>query len=129
MNFKCKELTITDEPDFGCTVQFSDTKDKGYVENMTVEEALKQSGKYLSIQRSYQEDIDEDDYYSIETSESDIELSHLDKIYINIHNDKINIYWSGNSLDIGLQLLENEIQHLKKILKKRFREKIIVTEN
>ena len=128
MNFKCVELSITDDPDFGCTIRFSDTKDKEYDENQTIEEMMTSNDKYFLIQRSYPEDLYENDFYSIETSESDIELSYLDKILIELNEDNIKINWSGDRVEIGLKLEENEIKYLRKILKKRFKERLILIE-
>ena len=128
MNFKCVELSITDDPDFGCTIRFSDTKDKEYDENQTIEEMMTSNDKYFLIQRSYPEDLYENDFYSIETSESDIELSYLDKILIELNEDNIKINWSGDRVEIGLNLEENEIKYLRKILKKRFKERLILIE-
>ena len=47
MNFKCVELRITDDPNFGCTIRFSDTKDKEYDENQTIEEMMTSNDKYF----------------------------------------------------------------------------------
>ncbi len=127
MNFKCEELTICDDPEFGCTITFSDTKDKGYDENQTIEEWLNPQGKYLSMQRSYPEEFDEDDFYTLETSESNIELGYRDKILINMNKQKIKIQWSSEEVEIGLQKLDEEAYHyLEKILNERFAEKVII---
>jgi hypothetical protein len=128
MNFKCIELTITDDPDFGCTIQFSDTKDKGYDEDQTIDEIINSKDKYFLIQRSYPEDLYENDFYYIETSESGTELGYSDKILIELSKDKIKLQWSGDKVEIGLNVEEIEILHLRKMLKKRFKEKIILTE-
>jgi len=128
MNFKCVELRITDNPNFGCTIRFSDTKDKEYDENQTIEEMMTSNDKYFLIQRSYPEDLYENDFYHIETSESDVELSYLDKILIEFSEDNIEIQWSGDKVEIGLNVEENEIKLLRKILKKRFKERIILIE-
>ncbi len=128
MNFKCIELTITDDPNFGCTIQFSDTKDKGYDENQTIDEIINSKDKYFLIQRSYPEDLYENDFYHIETSESDTELGYLDKILIELSKDTIKLQWSGDKVEIGLNVEEMEILHLIKMLKKRFKKKIVLTE-
>jgi hypothetical protein len=128
MNFSCIELMITDDPDFGCTIQFSDTMDKGYDENQTINELINSKEKYFLIQRSYPEDLYENDFYHIETSETDTELGDSDKILIELSKDKIKIQWSGDKVEIGLNIEENEVLHLRKMLKKRFKEKIILTE-
>ena len=127
MNFKCEELTISDDPEFGCTITFSDTKDKGYDENQTIEEWLNPQGKYLLVQRSYPEEFDEDDFYTLETSESNIELDYRDKILINMNKQKIKIQWSSEEVEIGLQNLDKEEYHyLEKILNERFTGKVII---
>ena len=127
MNFKCEELTISDDPEFGCTITFSDTKDKEDDENQTIEEWLNPQGKYLLMQRSYPEEFDEDDFYTLETSESNIELDYRDKILINMNKQKIKIQWSSEEVEIGLQKLDEEEYHyLEKILKERFIEKVMI---
>jgi len=78
MNFSCIELIINDDPDFGCTIHFSDTKDKGYDENQTIDEIINSNEKFFSIQRSYPEELYENDFYHIETSESDTDLGYSD---------------------------------------------------
>lgn len=128
MNFKCVELKIADDPNFGCTIQFSDTKDKEYDENQIIEEMMTSNDKYFLIQRSYPEDLYENDFYHIETSESNVELSYMDKILIEFSEDNIEIQWSGDKVKIGLNVEENEIKLLRKILKKRFKERIILIE-
>ena len=128
MNFLCIEITIIDDPDLGCTIHFSDTKDKGYDENQTINEIINSKEKYFSIQRSYPEELNDNDFYHIETSESDTDLGYSDKILIELSKDKIKIQWSGDYVEIGLNVEEIEVLHLRKMLKKRFREKIIITE-
>jgi len=115
---------ITDDPDFGCTIQFSDTKDKGYDENQTINEIISSKEKYFLIQRSYPEELYENDFYHIETSETDTELGDSDKILIELSKDKIKIQWSGDKVEIGLNVEEIEVSHLQKMLKKRFKEKL-----
>jgi hypothetical protein len=129
MNFICEELSITDDPDFGCTIQFSDTKDSGYVENQSIDELINSDKKYFLIQRSYPEELYENDFYHIETSESDTELGFCDKLVIQLNRDKIKIQWCGDMVEIGLKLDERESSRLRKTLKTRFKEKIIMIEN
>lgn len=128
MNFSCVELRITDDPDFGCTIQFSDTKDKGYDDNQTIYELINSKEKYFLIQRSYPEELYENDFYHIETSESNTELGYSDKILIDLSRDNIKIRWSGDIVEIGLDVEEMEVLHLRKMLKKRFKGKILLTE-
>lgn len=129
MNFICEELSITDDPNFGCTIQFSDTNDPGYVENQSIDELINSDRKYFLIQRSYPEELYENDFYHIETSESDTELGYRDKLVIQLNKYNIKVQWGGDMVDIGLNLEERELSRLRKTLKTRFKEKIIMIEN
>jgi len=129
MNFVWEELSITDDLDFGCTIQFSDTKDTGYVENQSINELINSDNRFFLIQRSYPEDLYENDFYHIETSESDTELGFRDKLVIQLNRDKIKIQWCGDIVEIGLKLDERELSSLRKTLITRFKEKIIMIEN
>jgi len=128
MSFTCIELGITDDPDFGCTITLSDTKNKKYAEFQILDHVIDFKEKYLLIQRSYPEARYENDYYYIESSETDVELDYRDKIVIYFLQDKLKIQWSGAEVLINLELEEKEISHLRKTIKKRFKEKVILIE-
>ena len=81
MDFECKILTIDDDPEYGCTVKFCDTIED-YDESDDTEVYFFTKSKYLLIQRSYPEDETEIDWYTIETSESEIDYSQKDKMYV-----------------------------------------------
>ena len=123
IDFICKNLSITDDPDFGCTVEFSDS-----LENKTeeIDDIINSTEKYLLIQRSYPEDIDEIDWYTVEASENETELNQKDKIIIKIKRSLFEISWSGSKLIIGLELGDSEYNKLKKTLQKKFKDKIIL---
>jgi len=123
MNFKCEQLTITDDPDFGCTIKFSDSEKK-HDENTPIEEILHSKKKYLLIQRSYPEDEYENDWYSIESSESDTELNYKDDMIIRLRRDSFEIIWTGEQLNIGLKITDKEYLQLEEILKTRFKERV-----
>jgi len=123
VDFICKNLSITDDPDFGCTVEFSDSLDN---ENENINYIINSTEKYLLIQRSYPEDIDEIDWYTVETSENETELNQKDKIIIKLKRNLFEINWSGSKLIIGLELSDSEYNNLNKILKSRFKDKIIL---
>jgi len=123
VDFICKNLSITDDPDFGCTVEFSDTIDN---ENESIDYIINNTEKYLLIQRSYPEDRDEIDWYTVETSENETELNQKDKIFIKLNSSLFEINWSGSKLIIGLELTNSELNDLNKILKTRFKDKIIL---
>ncbi len=123
VDFICKNLSITDDPDFGCTVEFSDTIDN---ENESIDYIINNTEKYLLIHRSYPEDRDEIDWYTVETSENETELNQKDKIFIKLNSSLFEINWSGSKLIIGLELTNSELNDLNKILKTRFKDKIIL---
>ena len=123
VDFICKNLSITDDPNFGCTVEFSDS-----LENKTeeIDDIINSTEKYLLIQRSYPEEIDEIDWYTVETSENETVLNQKDKIIIKIKRSLFEISWSGSKLIIGLELGDSEYNKLKKTLQKKFKDKIIL---
>ena len=129
MNFICEELSITDDPDFGCTIQFSDTKDPGYIENQSINDLLYSDIKYLLIQKSYPEEQYDNDFYHIETTETDTELGYRDMLVIHLYKDKIKIEWCGDIVEIGLKLDDKMLSKLRKIFNTRFKDKIILIEN
>ncbi len=125
MNFNCEELTINDDPDFGCTIKFSDSKETDN-EFTPIEELLHPKDKYLLIQRSYPEDEYENDWYTVESSESDISLSYKDNIYVRLRKDLIEINWSGEQLKIVLSLPDKEYRNLEKTIKSRFKDRLVL---
>lgn len=127
MDFECKQLTIDDNSDFGCTIIFRDTI-KTHEEIITIEELLNPSetGKYLLMQRSYAEDEDETDWYTIETSEKEIDFSQKDMMYITLSQKIFKIYCANATIVIALNLTKEEYNRLDKTLRKRFREKVVM---
>lgn len=125
MNFECKKLNITDDPDFGCTIEFTDTIEQ-QTENMTIEELFNSKTKYLLIQKSYPEDEDENDWYTIETSESDIDFNQKDKMLVTLGPEKFELNYSGELIVIGLNISDKEILNLEKTLRSQFKEKVIL---
>jgi hypothetical protein len=108
---------------FGCTIEFSDSIDDG---NESIEDIIKSTEKYLLIQRSYPEDFDESDWYTVETSECETELNQKDKIIIKLKRNLFEINWSCAKLIIGLDLNDSEFNNLDRVLKKRFKDKVIL---
>lgn len=125
MNFECKQLTITDDPDFGCTIEFNDTIEN-YNENMSIEELMNSTGKYLLIQRSYPEDEYETDWYTIETSETKIDFNQKDSMHVKLNRKEFEIYCSGVSISIGLTLTDKEYLKLDMTLRTRFKDKVVM---
>ena len=128
MNFECKKLDITDDPVFGCTIEFTDTIETDS-EDMTIEELYSPTVKYLLIQRSYPEEVDEKDWYTIETSEANINFSQKDKMYVTLSPNRFEIYCSGEKIVIGLNLSEKKYKTLEKTLKNQFREMVVLLKN
>ena len=124
MNFICKELIITDDADFGCTITFTDSIESDNTEK-SMSEIINPNERFFTIQRSYPEDYDEIDFYHIETSESDTELGYKDQIIFYLNNKSIKIQWCSDEIEIGVDLDKKEIARLKRKIKSRFRERII----
>ncbi|TAJ12285.1 hypothetical protein DMA11_13625 [Marinilabiliaceae bacterium JC017] len=122
------ELSITDDPDFGCTVQLSDTKDEEYQKELTMEQIMNSKEKYLLLQHSYPEEYDNTDFYYLETTETDTELGDNDRMMINMSKNEISFQWAGDQVNIGLNLKDAEYNYLKEILENRFQSKIFLTE-
>ncbi|MEA3436862.1 MAG: hypothetical protein U9R43_10395, partial [Thermodesulfobacteriota bacterium] len=67
MKINCIEISINDE-ELGCQVTFSEHKGLGEeAAEMSVQEIIDSTGKYLLIQRSYPDYEDESDYIYFET--------------------------------------------------------------
>lgn len=126
MNFICKQLTISDDADFGCTIEFSDSIDEGYQENQSLADLMNPKDKYFLVQRSYPEDFDEDDFYHVETTESDIELSYKDKLYFELNPKRVEIRMAYDVITIGLNLEPEEYKGLKKVINKSFKDFIVL---
>jgi hypothetical protein len=125
LNFECKQLDITNDFDFGCTISFSDTIEK-FNENQTIEELIKSQEKYLLIQRSFPEDEDGIDWYTIESSEIEINFSQKDDIYVKLCKKEIEINCSGITMVIGLKLSDKEYSKLDNTLRSCFKDKVVM---
>ena len=120
MNFHCETLSITDDPDFGCTISFSEGKTENE-QFKSMNELLHPTEKYLLIQRSYPEDEDETDWYTVESSEDSSGFSQNEKIVIwKLNKELIEISWGGASVTIGTDLSDKRITESKQMLKQRF---------
>ena len=125
MSFKCKQLSITTDPDFGCTIEFSDTKDQND-ENKTVEELMHPTKKYLLIQRSYPEEEFENDWYTIESSEIDIDYNQKDNMYVKLNQNEFEIYCSGVTINVSINLNDEEFSKLDMTLRTIFKDKVVI---
>lgn len=114
MNFKCKELTISDEY-LGCTITFSDTIKQEFYENHDYDE-INENEKYLMLQRTYPEDEFENDYYTIELS--DFEKSgELKEFKIKLDRNIFKIEWDSKKTEIELDIDNKKYDRLVKALK------------
>jgi len=104
-------------------LNYSESSDEQF---KTEEEIMNSGEKYLLIQRSYPEEYDDMDYYSIETSETDTELSPRDKMIVEISHEKFKIDWSGDHLEIGLNLTDKEQQELRNAFEDTFKDRTIL---
>jgi hypothetical protein len=123
-NFQCIELTIQNE-EFGCTVTFSDSKSADD-QFKTEEEIMNSNEKYLLIQRTYAEDEYDKEHYHIESSESNANFDPHEKIIISINHNRLEAKWSGEEVLIGLNLKNQELENLLRVLKSEFKERITI---
>lgn len=114
-------MTITDDPDFGCTIDFCDT-----VEEQAVEELFNPRSKYLTIQKSYPDEEYDNDWYSIETSEGDLEFNQRDLLYVTLNREIFRLDCFIESIVIGLNLSEDEFIKLDKTLRNQFKDKVLL---
>jgi len=109
LNFKSKHLSISDEP-FGCTITFSDTVEKGYSNEINMDE------KYLMLQRTYGEDEFENGYYTIELSDFE-QSKDLEEFRIDLNRNLFKMEWDSNKAEIELCIDDEEFVKLKEALK------------
>ena len=122
INFQCIELTIQNE-EFGCTVTFSDSKSADD-QFKTEDEIMNSNDKYLLIQRTYAEDEYDKENYHIESSESNANFDPRKKIIMSINHKRLEAKWSGEEVLIGLNLKNQELENLLRILDSEFNERI-----
>jgi len=115
MKFDCKEISISDE-ELGCQVSFSENEDLGSeTENMTVNEIMESTGRYLLIQRSYPEDDFESDYYYYETHDENL-CGVLDDFEISLQRNCFELKLPIEKIYISLKPTEKEYAELKRVL-------------
>lgn len=114
-------MTIYDDPDFGCSIEFSDA-----IEEQTVEELFNPRSKYLTIQKCYPDEEYDNDWYTIETSEADIEFNQRDLFYVTLSREIFRLDYFIESVSIGLNLSEKEFKKLEKTLRNQFKDKVFL---
>lgn len=122
MKFDCKNLLIVDEA-FGCSVTFSEKNGGGIdQQNMTLNELIKYSGKYLMLQRTYaksnsENDQIEEDYLYIETEDPN-KSGELTNFIVNVSPTNISIAYNKDLIEIQLNLDEPSFEKLKQLIRK-----------
>lgn len=114
MNFKCKELSISNE-DLGCTITFSDTIEKEFYKTHRYDE-INEDEIYLMLQRTYPKDDYEKDYYYIELSDFD-RSGELNDFTIELNENSFKIEWDTNKSGIKIDINQEEFEKLKEALK------------
>lgn len=115
MRINCIEISISDE-ELGCQVTFSEKKDLGEnAANMTVQEIIDSTGKYLLIQRSYPEFEDESEYIYFETHNEEFagELSDYEMV---LSRERFELKIIDGKIEVSINPTDKEYTELKKIL-------------
>lgn len=111
MEFECKEIRISDE-ELGCTVTFSDTEDKGYIENQSTAEIIDSNEKYLLLQRKFPEnEFEKDNSCYIESSNFETS-GHFTDFKILLSGNEINVNWENHKVRIRLKINADEFREL-----------------
>ncbi|MFO7883153.1 MAG: hypothetical protein R6U52_11535 [Kosmotogaceae bacterium] len=113
MNFKCKELSISDEP-LGCIITFSDTIEKEFYQNHGYDQII-ENEVYLMLQRTYTEDDSGKDYFYIEFSNFE-KSGKLDDFRIELDRNIFKIEWESYKSEIGIDINQKQFEKLKKAL-------------
>jgi len=115
MKFDCKEISIIDE-EFGCTLTFSENVDDGIAQmNMTTDELMNSSGKYLMLQRTYPEDEFDKDYYYIEMSDFD-KSGEFEDFTIDLYRRQFLMTYCDNLFEIGINIDDKKFENLMVVL-------------
>lgn len=119
MKFNCKEISINDG-DLGCQIHFSENADLGSKSaNMSLKELMESTGKYLLIQRLYEEDDFENDYESgnsyYETHDKNL-CGDLGNFELELSRHCFVLKFPTESIEISIQPTEKEFTELKTLL-------------
>ena len=115
MKINCIEISINDE-DLGCQVTFSENRSLGEeAAEMSVQEIINSTGKYLLIQRSYPDFEDESDYIYFETHDEELsgELSDYEMV---LSREQFELKLIDGKIEVLINPTEKEYSELKKIL-------------
>ena len=115
MKLNCVEISINDE-ELGCQVTFSEKKSLGEeAANMSVQEIIDSTGKYLLIQRSYPEDEYESDYIYFETHDEQFagELSDYEMV---LSKELFELNLLNENIEVLINPTDKEYSELKKTL-------------
>lgn len=115
MQIKCIEISITDE-ELGCEVTFSEKKDLGEdLLNMSVQEIIDSTGKYLSLQKFYPDFEDESDYTYFETHNDEYagELTDYEMV---LSKERFELRLINGKIEVLINPTDEEYTELKKVL-------------
>ncbi len=115
MKLNCIEISINDE-ELGCQVTFSEKKSLGEeAANMSVQEIINSTGKYLLMQRSYTEDEFDKDYIYFETHNEEY-AGELVEYEIILSKERMELHLKDEKIEVLFKPSEKEYSELKKIL-------------
>jgi len=115
MKLSCIEISINDE-ELGCQVTFSEKKSLGEeAANMSVQEIIDSTGKYLLIQRSYPDYEDESDYIYFETHDEQFAGGLVDYEMV-LSKECFELNLSNGKIKVLISPTDREYSELKKAL-------------
>lgn len=115
MKLNCIEISISDE-ELGCQVTFSEKKSLGEeAANMSVQEIIDSTGRYLLIQRSYPEYEFESDYIYFETHDEEYAGELVDYEMV-LSKECFELNLSNEKIEVLITPTDIEYSKLKKIL-------------
>ena len=115
MKINCIEISISDEG-LGCQVTFSEKKSLGEeAAEMSVQEIIDSTGKYLLIQRSYPDFEDESDYIYFETHNEEF-AGALRDYEIVLTKERFELKLLNGEIEVLINPTDKEYTELKKIL-------------
>lgn len=116
MRFDCKEILISDE-EFGCSISFSEKENGIAKEDVTVEELIHATGKYVMLMRKYSEDELEEDFLYIETPDPN-KSGEIQNFLMNLYPGKFSISYDKDLIEIGLSMHGHKLKEIKHVVKK-----------
>ncbi|WP_075590815.1 hypothetical protein [Labilibacter marinus] len=115
MKLNCIEISINNE-ELGCQVTFSEKRSLGEkAANMSVQEIIDSTGKYLLIQRSYADYEDENEYVYYETHDGNF-AGELVDYEITLSKQCLELDQTEGKIIVSISPTAKEYRELKKTL-------------